>query len=112
MRLRIATRVKGVIPSAQTHINEAIAAGVMTSNADNAKLTYQTVATFAAPFYVGFVVNARLDFQPADTFVKALKGEKGPFGVDPRLQKMIAPKGTSISAVANNSYTPSSNLNA
>lgn len=111
LRLRIATRVKGVIPSAQTHINEAIAAGVMTSNADNAKLTYQTVATFAAPFYVGFVVDARLDFQPADTFVKALKGEKGPFGVDPRLQKMIAPKGTSISAVANNSYTPSSNLN-
>ena len=110
LRLRVATRLKGVIPSAQTHINEAIAAGVMTSNSDNARLTYQTIATFAAPMYIGFVVNARLDFQPADTFVKALKGEKGTFGVDPRLQRMVAPKGTSISSVANNSYSASSDL--
>lgn len=110
LRLRIATRLKGAVPTAQAHIDDAIAAGVMTGNDDNAQLTYQTIATFAAPMYIGFVVDARLDFQPADTFVKTLKAEKGPFGIDPRLQKMIAPKGASITSVANNSYSSSTDL--
>lgn len=111
LRLRIANRVKNVIPEAQGHITEAIAAGVMTSNDDSAELKYQTNPSFAAPLYIAFVVNAREDFHVADTFVKALKGQKGNFGVDPRLQKMVAPKGTSLASAGTNSYTPSTNLN-
>ena len=110
LRLRIANRVKNVIPEANAHITDAIASGVMTSNEDNAELKYQTNPSFAAPLYIAFVVNAREDFHVADTFVKALKGEKGSFGVDPRLQKMVAPKGTSLSSAGTNSYTPSADL--
>lgn len=110
LRLRIANRLKGTIPSAQQHISEAIASGVMTSNDDNATLTYETNATFAAPFYRGFIVGNREDMHVADTFVKALKGEKGNFGVDPRLQKMVAPKGTTIREAASNSYTESADI--
>lgn len=111
LRLRIATRVKDVIPSAQQHITQAISSGVMTSNGDNAIQPYMNSATFGAPLYRAFVVDAREDFHVADTFVKALKGEKGSFGVDPRLQKMVAPKGSSVSSTVDGTYTESTNLN-
>lgn len=110
LRLRIANRLKGVIPTAEQHIKEAIAGGVMTSNDDSAALKYQTDPTYAAPLYRAFVVDAREDFHVADTFVKVLKGEKGKFGVDPRLQKMVAPKGTSPDESATNGYKPSDNI--
>lgn len=91
LRLRIANRVKGVIPSAATHISEAIASGVMESNADNVGLTYETNSANAAPLWRDFFVNNRRDFSPANTLVETLKGERGVFGVDPRLQKYVAP---------------------
>ncbi|MDY3521767.1 SusD/RagB family nutrient-binding outer membrane lipoprotein [Riemerella anatipestifer] len=111
LRLRIANRVKGVVSGAEAHITDAIASGVMTSNADNATLTYQSDPTYAAPLYTAFVVDAREDFHVSDTFIKALKGEKGNFGVDPRLQQMAAPKGTSVDLTSTNGYTPSSDIN-
>lgn len=110
LRLRMATRLKGVIPTAEQHIREAIAGGVMTSNADNAALKYQTDPTYAAPLFRAFIVDKREDFHVADTFVKALKGEKGQFGVDPRLQKMVAPKGTKPAISVSNGYTSSTDL--
>lgn len=89
LRLRIANRVKDVIPSAKVHIKEAIASGVMTSNADTVGLQYENNDTMGAPLWRSFI--SRTDFSPTNTFVETLKGERGIFGIDPRLQKYIAP---------------------
>jgi hypothetical protein len=91
LRLRIANRIKHVYPAAQQHIDAAIAAGVMESNADNAGVMFETSAVNAAPMYQGFVVDARRDFAPSMQFVQLLQGERGPFGVeDPRLDIFVA----------------------
>lgn len=91
LRLRIANRVKDVVPSAASHITDAISSGVMTSNADTVGLTYEKNATQPAPFWASFFVDNRVDFGPTNTFIETLKGERGIFGVDPRLQKYFAP---------------------
>jgi hypothetical protein len=44
LRLRIANRIKDVYPAAQSHIDAAIAGGLMESNADNAGVTYEASA--------------------------------------------------------------------
>ncbi|MGM0621401.1 MAG: SusD/RagB family nutrient-binding outer membrane lipoprotein [Bacteroidota bacterium] len=86
LRLRIANRIKDVYPAAQGHIDGAISAGVMESNADNAGVTFEANAVNGAPMYQGFVVNARKDFAPSAQFVELLQGKRGPFGMeDPRL---------------------------
>ncbi len=91
LRLRIANRIKHVYPAAQQHIDAAIAAGVMESNADNAGVTFEATAVNGAPMYQGFVVEARRDFAPSMQFVQLLQGEIGPFGVaDPRLDVFVA----------------------
>jgi hypothetical protein len=83
LRLRVATRVKGVVPGAEAAITEAIASGVMTSNADNVGLMYADDLVSPSPMYNAF--RTRSDFGIAKTFVDLLKGTKGPFGLDPRL---------------------------
>lgn len=90
LRLRIANRVNGVVSGAQAHIDGAIAAGVMESNDDNAGVTYESNAVNGAPMYQGFVVSARQDFAPSYQFVELLKGNKGIFGADPRLDIYVA----------------------
>ncbi len=92
LRLRIANRVKVAIPVAQTHITDAINSGVMNSNDDSAILVYDSSnPLLAAPIYTAYFVNSRTDFKITDTMVKTLKGEKGGFGLDPRLYKYAAP---------------------
>lgn len=91
LRLRVATRVKGVVPGAETAIAEAIAAGVMTSNADNVGLTYANDLVSPSPMYNAF--RSRSDFGVSKTFVDLLKGTKGNFGLDPRLFEYATPKG-------------------
>ncbi len=110
LRLRIATRVKGVVPGAETHITEAIAGGVMTSNADNVGLTYQKDDVLPSPFYNDFYIGNRTDFAISNTFVDLLKGNLGNFGVDPRLQKYAAPKTATKAAVKAASYTETDDL--
>jgi hypothetical protein len=91
LRLRIANRIKDVYSGAQTHITNAITAGVMTSNDDNAGVTYEANAVNGAPMYRAFVVSARKDFAPSMQFVELLQGKRGPFGVvDPRLDIFVA----------------------
>lgn len=90
LRLRIANRVKDVYSGAQAHIDGAIAAGVMASNADNAGVTYESNALSGAPMYRAFVVDARTDFAPSLQLVQLLKGERGIFGADPRLDVYVA----------------------
>lgn len=91
LRLRIANRVNGVVPGAAQHIADAIASGVMTSNDDTVGLAYENNSTLPAPLWTSFFVDNRTDFSPTNTFVSTLKGERGVFGVDPRLQKYFAP---------------------
>lgn len=92
LRLRIANRVKGVIPTANTHITDAISSGVMTSNDDNAVQRYDKTLTNSSPLFNSYFVGKRTDFKANNIFVDVLKGELANFGVDPRLQKMIAPR--------------------
>jgi hypothetical protein len=95
LRLRIANRVKGVYPDATAHISEAISAGVMESNEDNAGVQYEANAVNGAPFYRAFVVDAREDFSPSYQLVQLLKGKTVdevdlPYGPDPRLNVYVA----------------------
>ena len=57
LRLRIATRVKGVVPGAEVNAAEAIAAGVITSNADNVGLTFQKDDINPSAFYRDFYLS-------------------------------------------------------
>lgn len=112
LRLRIANRLKGVIPSANAHITDAIASGVMTSNNDNAVQKYENTLTNSSPMFNSYFVGKRTDFKANNIFVDALKGELGNFGQDPRLQKMIAPR-TAVLDINGTEFihTESANIN-
>lgn len=97
LRLRVATRVKGTIPGADVAITEAIASGVMTSNADNVGVTYEDNRVNPSPMFNNFLT--RSDFAISKTFVDLLKGTKGNFGLDPRLFQYATPKSVSKSLI-------------
>ncbi|MEZ7514346.1 SusD/RagB family nutrient-binding outer membrane lipoprotein [Flavobacterium frigidarium] len=111
LRLRIANRVKGVVPGAEAHITDAISGGVMTSNTDNVGLTYEANDVNPSPFYDDFYIGNRTDFAISNTLVDLLKGNLGTFGVvDPRLQKYAAPKSASKTAVKDATYIETDDL--
>ncbi|UUC46958.1 SusD/RagB family nutrient-binding outer membrane lipoprotein [Flavobacterium cerinum] len=110
LRLRIANRVKHVIPGANTHIQEAIVSGVMESADDSVGVTFEANSVNPAPTYVAFFIDNRTDYTASKTFIDLLKGQTGPFAVDPRLQKMIAPVGTSKFNILNKQYTETDDL--
>lgn len=110
LRLRVATRVKGVVPGAEQHISEAIASGVMQSNSDNVGVKYQDDSVLPAPQYSAFFISNRTDYSPSNTLIDFLKGELGEFGVDPRLQKYAAPIGTARNSIPQKTYTESTDL--
>lgn len=91
LRLRVATRVKGVVPGAEAAITESIASGVMTSNADNVGVGYQDDLVNPSPMYTDF--RTRSDLAISKTFVELLKGTRGNFGLDPRLFQYATPVG-------------------
>jgi len=112
LRLRIANRVKHKLADANTHITEAIAGGVFESNEDNAEHAFGSVDAQANPFWQTFYVGNRIDFFVNQTFVELLKGEKSVFNgvVDPRLFKLVAPKGTTPAEVKSGTDEPSTDL--
>lgn len=110
LRLRIANRIKSVYPEANSHINDAIASGVFTSNADNAVHSFYSSSTEASPFWQTFFVDNRTDFATNSEFINLLKGESGDYGVDPRLQKMAAPIGVEPADVTSGNYSETSDL--
>jgi hypothetical protein len=76
LRLKIALKVRGVAPQlANPHITDAIAKGVIMSNADNAMFKYENVDKNANPIYRAWNVDKRKDFAVSNTFVTLLKGE-------------------------------------
>ncbi|QTE23976.1 SusD/RagB family nutrient-binding outer membrane lipoprotein [Polaribacter cellanae] len=108
LTLRIANRLRGVDnATAISAINSAISSGVFTSNSDNAKLQYESTDANASPFWRAFLT--RTDFAVTQPFVELLKGDKGNFGLDPRLFKMVAPKSASIKSIKEKTYTKSTN---
>jgi hypothetical protein len=76
LRLKIALKVRGVAPQlANPHITDAIAKGVIMSNAENASFEFETVDKNASPMYVAWNVTKRKDFAVSNTLVTLLKGE-------------------------------------
>lgn len=109
LRLRIANMVKGKIPAeANAAISQVITSGVyFTSNDDNATLHYINTSTGGSPFWAEYFVGGRNDFFVNNQFVNFMKGETGGFGVDPRLFKYAAPKGTTKAQVGAGNYIES-----
>jgi len=99
LRLRLAIRLKDVSDTelrtlAQQSIDELKAGtAVMQSEADTVELQFDSDDTNPAPIYKEYFVSNRVDYSPSNSFVQLLKGQRGNFGVDPRLQKYFAPKG-------------------
>lgn len=93
LRLRLANRVKDKLPEAASYVTSVDATTLMTSNADNAGVTYENNALNGAPMYRAYVVNAREDFAPSVSFVELLQGKRGNFGADPRLDIFVADNG-------------------
>jgi len=89
LRLRLANRI---LPKdqalAKTHIEDALAKGVFTSNADNAAFKYSITSPNEAPLFRATVIANRKDFAVSNVIVEALQGKRGPFKTeDPRLAK-------------------------
>lgn len=115
LRLRVATRLKNSPLSAlaTTHINSAIASGVMTSNDDSVGVTYENNSINPAPNYAAFFIDNRTDYTVSKTFVDLLKGELPNSGLttpDPRLQQVVAPVGVSKGNALAQNYTPTTDL--
>lgn len=94
LRLRIALKIRGVDAStANTHINEALSAGVFESNDDNAVLVYETGDLNASPMYRSYNVGNRKDFAPTWSFVELIMGKASVFTglFDPRTPIYVQP---------------------
>ena len=117
LRLRLAIRLKDVSDTelrtlSQQSIDELKAGtAVMQSEADTVELQFDSDDTNPAPIYKEYFVSNRVDYSPSNSFVQLLKGQRGNFGVDPRLQKYFAPKGLTKYQARDGRYTESDNLN-
>lgn len=89
LRLRIANRIlKKENSLATQHIEDAIAQGVFTSNADNASFKYSNSSPNEAPLYRATVIANRKDYAVSNVIIEVLTGQRGPFPtVDPRLSQ-------------------------
>ena len=117
LRLRLAIRLKDVSDTelrtlAQQNIDELKAGtAVMQSESDTVELQFDSDDTNPAPIYNEYFVRNRVDYSPSNSFVQLLKGQRGNFGVDPRLQKYFAPKGLTKYQARDGRYTESNNIN-
>lgn len=101
--LRVANNLSEVDPStANSAIAAAIEDGVMTSNEDNAIQSYGTSQIESSPTWNAFLT--RIDFAVAQPFIEVLKGERGVFGLDPRLFRIAAPISATIPEIKDNAY--------
>ena len=107
LRLRIANRVKGVVPNAQQHITDAIASGVMTSNEDSVGLQYENNLVNPSPFFSTYL--SRSDFSISKTFVQLLKGQVGNFELDPRIFKYASPTSVKVGDIRKQSMVETTN---
>lgn len=66
--------------AAKSAFTEAVAAGIMSSNADNAIFKFLSNANFQNPFYANYVTQSRFDYGTSATVINNLKAN-----ADPRL---------------------------
>lgn len=94
LKCKIALRLSKIDPNWKKYIAEAVAAGIFTSNSDNAIFNYSATAPNQSYFYKGFFEDGRNDFSVAKPFVDLLKGQADTLNVkshpwkgvvDPRL---------------------------
>ncbi|MGV8828884.1 MAG: SusD/RagB family nutrient-binding outer membrane lipoprotein [Breznakibacter sp.] len=74
LKCRLAVRMSKVDANWKTYIQQAIASGVFTSNADQALFKYAAASPNECAFYRGFFVENRNDFSLAKPFVNIMKG--------------------------------------
>jgi hypothetical protein len=73
LKLKMAMLIADIDPAtAQTKVNEAVTAGVFTSNADNALFRYTGVTPNANPIWVDVIQSNRNDYVIANTLLDAM----------------------------------------
>jgi len=75
LRMRVALRASKVLPEYKSIIEECIADGVFTSNADNALFAYNAAPPAQNPFFKSLNVSARNDFSLTKTIVDLTLGK-------------------------------------
>lgn len=102
LKCRLAIRLSKVDANWKKYIDEAVASGVFTSNADEAMFKYSNEAPNECYFYRGFFVDGRNDFSITKPFTDLLKGQRDTLNnkthpwegvVDPRLSVYTYPRG-------------------
>lgn len=79
LKLKIAMRLSDVNASvSKTNAEQAVAAGVLSSNADNANIQYESNPTNANPLWVDLVQSNRTDFVVANTVVDYMNAKDDP----------------------------------
>jgi len=86
LKLKMGMTIADVGSQAQSIVESAVAAGVFTSNADNAELQYLGAPPNTNPLWVDLVQSGRKDFVAARTVVEKLVTLD-----DPRLEVFVTP---------------------
>jgi hypothetical protein len=87
LKMRVAIRMADRMPQqALAAIQEAVTAGVFTSNADNAAIQYRASQPNTNPVYTDVIVANRIDYSASDVLLNQLQSRK-----DPRLSAYFAP---------------------
>lgn len=112
LKLRLAIRIADIDNGkAQTMVEQAVADGVMTSNADNLMLGYQTATPHTNPLWVDLIQSGRSDFIIASTIVEPMAERN-----DPRMslyfEDTYADPNTGEQVYLGGSYGDNNNYNA
>lgn len=113
LRLRIANHLKGATDAALgaplaekvraiiKYYKEGHEEELLDANFKSAELISENNYTYPAPIYYDYFVGNRVDYLPSSNFIKLLSGTNKKantrglnFGVDPRIEKYFASKGT------------------
>ena len=80
LRAIIALRMAktGEVALAQTAFNEAVAAGIMAANTDNAIFKYLANANFESPWFTNYVRQGRYDYGGSASVINNLKANNDP----------------------------------
>lgn len=79
LKLRVAIRMADVMPErAETAVNEALAAGVFESNADNALVPFNVSPPYQNPIYENYYVEGRDDWAITETLLGVMNANEDP----------------------------------
>jgi hypothetical protein len=78
LKLRMALVIADADNTAAKTAVEAAAPNVLTSNADNAKIVYQSAPPNTNPIYIDLIASGRHDFVPANTIIDSMNSLEDP----------------------------------